>query len=720
MKSFFCDDHFLYGASFAPYAKSADWPMEEFEKDMKELKKLNFNVIRIFVPQDRIEREEHQYDFSRQDAVMDLAATHGLGVLLNVGGVFDNLQGIYPPQWLARDYPTFPPKSGPNAIENNSGPRVRICLDDPIWRQKALEFVALSVRRYAEHPATLGWMSWNEPWLGCCYCANSRNRFRDWLKERYRNNLDAMLNMWSTEFPVRFRNWEEVEPPSGNGFLYGGLVAWRDWHEFNQYRLLDAMQVIRTNIHENDPHSRPVTGNICLTHGFRGIFPDVNLRPSEIANSFDIPGFSYYTVAHGEFRWLNSFTKSLYVDSFRWISRDPLRRVLVLETEAGPNAAMITLQERVFNNWLAIGHNVKSFVCWNYRSRVSDNQVANFNLMRWDGSPSRRAQLHAEQAEFLDRHAELLNAACPRPEAAVLVSDRLMTLLMATHMQTADGKVVYNQFEDGVENSIRGAFKSLWDMNIPFDGISEFNLSELGRYRLLLLPAVENMSQEIADAIKLFVANGGTVIAESPFAFKNENNMFLGYAPIYGLDEVFGATMHDREGCETAPQIKYPEGLAPVFFYWHILEPADKLESVISYTDGSSAIIRHSFKRGTTIMAGTEIFRQYYEAPVPSAVQWLRDAILSSGVKRNAEIIQNGLSCDGTEIEICRLFSETAELCILLNHTNDIRNFRLLLQESGPWSDLIMDQPLSLSQELELPGKGVKVLLRHKKSDGEE
>ena len=157
MKNFFEDSRFLYGASVAPYAKSSDWPAEEYEK-------LNFNVIRIFVPQDRIEYAEHRYDFSRQDAVMDLAARHGIGVLLTVGGVFDNLQGIYPPQWLARDYPVLPPQTSPGVGGNNSGPRVRICLDDPLWRNRAFEFIALAVRRYAEHPAVLGWMNWNEPW----------------------------------------------------------------------------------------------------------------------------------------------------------------------------------------------------------------------------------------------------------------------------------------------------------------------------------------------------------------------------------------------------------------------------------------------------------------------------------------------------------------------------------------------------------------------------
>ena len=78
-----------------------------------------------------------------------------------------------------------------------------------------------------------------------------------------------------------------------------------------------------------------------------------------------------------------------------------------------------------------------------------------------------------------------------------------MTLLMSSYIQTGDGKIISNHYEDGVENSIRGAFKALWDMNIPYDGISEFNLDELKRHRLLLLPAVENMTQEIAEAVRL-------------------------------------------------------------------------------------------------------------------------------------------------------------------------------------------------------------------------
>ena len=108
--------------------------------------------------------------------------------------------------------------------------------------------------------------------------------------------------------------------------------------------------------------------------------------------------------------------------------------------------------------------------------------------------------------------------------------------------------------------------------------------------------------------------------------------------------------------------------------------------------------------------AGTEIFRQYYESPAAPAVEWLREAILASGVARNAELLQDGRCCDGTGIEVCRLFSDSAELCILLNHNREPQKFRLVLEREKEWSDLVAGTPAPLDQELELPGLGVRVL----------
>ena len=61
MKNFFEDSRFLYGASVAPYAKSSDWPAEEYEQDMKELEKLNRMIINIKMSLEEVSGNCYKY-----------------------------------------------------------------------------------------------------------------------------------------------------------------------------------------------------------------------------------------------------------------------------------------------------------------------------------------------------------------------------------------------------------------------------------------------------------------------------------------------------------------------------------------------------------------------------------------------------------------------------------------------------------------------------------
>ena len=703
------DEKFWYGASCAPYAKSMDWPMEQWDGDLANMKKMDFSVARIFVPWDRIERKEGMLDFGKQDHFMDLAAKHGIGVILNVGGVFDNLQGVYAPSWLERQHKVSPHQDDPRLPVAFSGLRPRICLDDPVYREKAFAFVAKAARRYSAHPATVGWMIWNEPWLPNCYCPATVVRFRGWLETRYHGDLDELNRLWGTEFPVDYSSWSEVQPPRGAGFLEGGLNAWRDWREFDEFRMGDAMLETNRVVKANDPAGHPTTANICFAHALWG--GGAKLRMSVVRDSMDVMGFSYYTLAHGEGSWLTPFRKSLHVASFRWFSKEPLRRTLVLETEAGPNCAMITEAQRRLNNWLAVGHNAKSIVCWNYRSRFSDNQVGEFNMMAWDGSPTRRAEHHASMARTLNRHAKLLNRCVPGREAAVLMPDSLAMLSMVTHGGANNGQTRGDC--PRLEPSRHGAFKLLWDMNIPFDGINECNLSELGQYKLVLLPGIENMSPEIAAVLKDYVAQGGMLVAESPFAFKDENNFLHGHAPLHGLAEVFGAFTRDREGWETASAVTYADGSqAKVCFLWHAYEPTTA-EVMASYADGRAALVSNRFGQGRAVVFGTEVFRQYFEKPEAATVAALRRLALESGARRTAEVLVGGQVAEGSGIEVCRIAGEPGVVYIILNHCDVPAAFRLRLRDQGDgWFDLESDAQIGIDRELTLPPLGALVLAR--------
>lgn len=116
------DDIFLFGASTAPYARGADWPMEEWDSDMATMRRLHFNTIRIFAPWDRIEQKEGVFDFSRQDHALDCAARHDLRVIVHFGGLFGSLCGCFPPPGSAS------PTAAMNAWPTPSHPRATTTL----------------------------------------------------------------------------------------------------------------------------------------------------------------------------------------------------------------------------------------------------------------------------------------------------------------------------------------------------------------------------------------------------------------------------------------------------------------------------------------------------------------------------------------------------------------------------------------------------------------
>ena len=170
---------FRFGTSYCPYAKSGDVDMRFWDRDFRTMKELGFNSMRCFVAWDRIETEEGRHDFAKVDRIFELADTHGIDVILNVGGVFACYGGIYPPRWLIRDYKCQEVVEDPRRQEQPFGPYRQICLDDETYRAKAEAFTVRMIKRYAPQKRLFGWNVWNEAFLKPqCFCPTTLARFR--------------------------------------------------------------------------------------------------------------------------------------------------------------------------------------------------------------------------------------------------------------------------------------------------------------------------------------------------------------------------------------------------------------------------------------------------------------------------------------------------------------------------------------------------------------
>jgi beta-galactosidase len=695
------EEQFLFGASCAPYAKSMDWPEAEWDSDFATMRKLNFNTIRIFAAWDRIEREEGVFDYSKQDFALELAAKHGLKVVLNFGGVFAHICGIYPPEYMQRNPECLPRQSSAAAPAHAWAPGSGICSDTPIYRRKAFEFMERTVRRYAECDALWAWMTWNEPASYVCYCKHTQEKFQKWLKDKYKDDLDELSRLWGTEYPVRFRNWAEVVAPSGAGVLN----SWRDWLQFNQFRLYDNMEKINVIVRGNDPRQRPTTSNIVYhLAAMEGPVnaPQYGMDLGRVGQSMSLMGLSFYTVEH-KYDIGTGALSAYKLSRIRSVSAEEKRRMIVLESGAGPNLAMATRAQHMVNFHQLLAHNVKGILLWNYRSRLSDGQVALFNLMKWDGTVSRRAQYMSEFSKTLQDNARLLNDVVPERQAAILTLEDQQILMDG--LCGAHRPATYSDEHD----SRVGAYKLLWDMHVPTDCLTECQLSELDLYHLLLLPMQEHMSSELAEKIRNYVAAGGTVIAESPFAFRSTDNILQYTAPGFGLDEVFGCQTHDREGRETAPEVICQEGKAEVCLFWseYCLKGGT---AVATYGNGEAAAVVHDFGKGRAVIFGTEVFRQYLQNPQSAFTSLMRKEIMASGIKPVAQVTGNA-----ENVEISRLAGDEGVLYIFINHSREERRFCAKLRDKDArWLKMGSKRIVDMDSEIVLAGQEVLALTAEK------
>ena len=79
-----------------------------------------------------------------------------------------------------------------------------------------------------------------------------------------------------------------------------------------------------------------------------------------------------------------------------------------------------------------------------------------------------------------------------------------------------------SDFPGDYRSATQGAFGLLSHLNMPYDMVCELNLQDLKKYKVVIAPSLAMVSDEVAAALKEFVANGGTLIADGEFGFYDE------------------------------------------------------------------------------------------------------------------------------------------------------------------------------------------------------
>lgn len=277
--------HLLHGGDYNP----DQWlhAPEVLKEDLRLMELAHCNTMSLGIfGWAAYEAEEGKHDFEWLDRIFEDFAARGCSLILSTPSAGT-------PHWMARKYPEVL-RVGSDRVRKLPGKRVSFCPTSPVYRRKVREINSLLAGRYKGHPSLLLWHVSNEyggnDEMGACHCDLCQQAFRQWLREKYNDDLDALNRAWwNTFWSHTHTDWDQIESPAphGEGSVHGLAI---DWLRFVTHQTVGFLR------NEMEP-LRAITPDVPITTNLMGTFRGLDYW--KFAPELDVISWDSYPRWHG-------------------------------------------------------------------------------------------------------------------------------------------------------------------------------------------------------------------------------------------------------------------------------------------------------------------------------------------------------------------------------------------------------------------------------------
>jgi beta-galactosidase len=576
---------------------------EEWEKDLKTMKKYGLNIIRAWLMWNRYNPAPNHYDFDEIKELQDLCLKHGIKIIM-----LTNLESS--PGWLYKKYPEAVHLSRadipkyPDAVHNTAGGgHPGLCFDNDAIRKEAEKYLDALVKAVGKHEAIYCWEPHNEPMIEAaryhdevfCYCKATQEKFREWLKKRYRNDIEALNRQWKR----KFSEWDEVIPPRWPG----SWADWIDWRNFAMDALASHVRWRMEAIARNKPR-----GLMKLhVRGESGITRNPVVEGIDDWR-FTRLGIDVYGGAGFPSDWQPLSDYCLSIETVRCATEaGGIKEFWQSELQAGQycigmyRAELVSPERLMIWSWLPIAYGASGLLYWQYRMERYGPEYA-MGLTNLDGSPTANLEAVNKMSAILQENEELFkNARTPKPKIAFGFTPNNYILHWV-----GEGNI------HAVRDSIRGLYRALWETDYPVDIVrldEEVMDTPYAPYQIIYLPCPTWISAHSAEKLKDFVSRGGTLVSEASLAQYDDQFYASEKVPGMGLDEVFGC---ERDYIVTREKstINYNQIQIPSTYYHETLIPREA-KVLARFENGEVAVTHNTYGKGEAIYIGSNPFMAY-------------------------------------------------------------------------------------------------------------
>lgn len=503
---------------------------EEWRRDLRQIKSLGFDTVRGWVDWSHNEPQEGKYNFENLRMLCELAREAGLRVVIQVYAGWDGFG--FAPDWVHKKYADGFVQAQINDVA--TPPSSSFYSDHKGIQDAVLRFMTETAKVAVEYPNFYGWDLWSEPRAMRLVGPETRVRYRQWLKKKYKT-IDA-LNL---EWYETYASFEAIDPQRSGGI--GTYAMDLDWRDFIAEKGAEDMAVQYAAIRKAD-QTHVITSHASPPSIFGGQLDDF-LQ----AQSLDYYGLSVYPRYVGE----PNLWRMIMGADFSRSANKKNGGFYVGEFQAGFSTNSMSVGDPVTPDdqrtwiWSLIAKGARGVNIYAYYVMSSGVESGGFGLIGLDGKVTERARALGQIARSVEENKALFVKSKPvEAEIGIIYNPSAQSVggargTPATTPTTGGGR---GQGGAYYQASLTGYYRAFAENNIPVDFVHrrDVETADLSHYKLLIIPCPIILTPEAAAGLKKYVEQGGSLVSEARLAWNSEHAYTADVIPGMGLSDVFG------------------------------------------------------------------------------------------------------------------------------------------------------------------------------------
>ena len=650
----------LLGAAWYP----EQWPESRWNADLDLMQKAHMHVVRVGeFAWTALEPQEGKYDLDWLERAIDLAGKHGIYVILGTpsGG---------PPVWMATEYPDILVTEA-NGKQYTGATRNRYNWNNERYCRFVREMDERLAQRFGHNPYVIGWQIDNE-YSNQSYDSATQAQFHAWLQHRY-GTIDKLNQAWTTAYDNQtYSAFDEIPLVNETGDNNPGL--WLDSKRFISESLRAYQRVQIDAIRKYAGPRQKITTNMMRWYG---LYDHYTVGQDLDINSLDNPQ------ASGSFSPIENGAPQ---DLIRGIKG---QNYWIMETTAGPRGGgntSVQLDKGAMRAsvWTDIGHGADLVSYWQWRDALNGGEANHGALIDVDGEPD---PIYAEWSQIgseFEKAGPAIKGTSPEASVAILYSYPSRWDIDWQKMNPAYDAV----------NELMSYYTPLHELGYTIDIVPPDR--DLSKYKLVIAPGLEVLTQTEADNLARYVKQGGHLVFGQRSGMKDESNSRWPQRQPGPLASLLGARVEQYTALNNPVETSGTWGESKAQLFAEQLTPqADDVKVLMRYhaphswLDGQPAAVTRIVGNGSFTYVGAWLD----EAATKREIQWmLTEAGLKPDVFPTPE-----------DVNVYRRTGKDHDILIVVNTSRLPQTITL----PNAMKDVLIDKAV---HSLKLPVYGVTVL----------